>query len=607
MKLPDRVIMRSSEIKERIARLRNLMKERQADACLITGADPHLSEYTPDNWKTLEWISGFTGSYGKVLITQEKALLWTDTRYFLQVQQELSGTGIELMKDRVLHSISVEDWIMDNLENGNCIWTNGLTISTAEANQISSKVGAKGIALNIDSDLVGEIWLDRPSSPIRQAYEHLERFAGRSRKQKIELVRESLISRNLDGIIISQLDDLAWLFNLRSDEIPYTPLVTAYGFIDLHKAFLFIDPGKLPDELRILLAKDGITIHSYDSFFIFLTRIRNQHLQFDPLRTNAQIYRQISTSNMLDPSVSIITHLKSIKDQYEIENIRNAHLKDGAAMVYSLFWINQNINKEVITEVSFGKKLNDFRSNQQFFTGDSFHPVVGFGSHGAIVHYHATPESDRIINPDNLLLIDSGGQYLDGTTDITRTISMGSSTQKQKEDFTTCLKGHIALATAIFPEGTKGYSLDALARKHLWDKGINYGHGTGHGIGYFLGVHEGPMSIRTEFNSEPIREGHLLSNEPGIYRTEEYGVRIENVLLCKRHSSSDFGNFLSFETISFCPIDKMLIISELLSSEEIKWVNHYHETVYRKISPLIIDPDVMEWLKEQCAPLNYPL
>jgi Xaa-Pro aminopeptidase len=598
--------MKSSEIKGRINRLRNLMKERQADACLITGADPHLSEYTPDNWKTREWISGFTGSYGKVLVTLDQALLWTDTRYFLQVEQELNGTGIELMKDRVPGTISVEEWLLANLESGSRVFTNGLAISASEAEQIVSKLGAKGISFHLDTDLVGEIWLDRPRSPICQAYEHPANFAGKTRLQKIELVRQTLKSGNLDSIIITQLDDLAWLFNLRSDEILYTPLVTAYGYIALREAFLFIDPGKLTVNLRDALRRDGIIIESYDSFLTFLTRIKDQRVQFDPIRTNALIFKLISPSNTLERSLSIVTHLKAVKDRVEIENIKTAHIKDGAAMVYSLFWIYQNIDKEVITEISLGKKLKEFRSRQPHFKGESFHPIVGYGSHGAIVHYHATQESNRIINPDNLLLIDSGGQYLDGTTDITRTISIGSPSQKQKEDFTTCLKGHIALAKAIFPEGTKGYSLDAFARKHLWDRGINYGHGTGHGIGYFLGVHEGPMSIRTEFNDEPIREGHLLSNEPGIYRTDEYGIRIENVLLCVRHSSSDFGNFLTFETISFCPIDKKLIISELLSSEEIKWVNHYHETVYSKISPLIIDAGVLQWLKEQCAPLNYP-
>lgn len=598
--------MKSGEIIERISRLRSLMRERRADGYLITGTDPHLSEYTPENWKTREWISGFTGSYGKVVVTQEYALLWTDTRYFLQAEQELDGTGIILMKDRISGAISAEEWMIGNLITGSSVFTDGSTISADEASLMNSKLSAKGITFRMDSDLVGEIWVDRPISPIRQSYEHPEMFACRSRKQKIESVREMLKQGNLDATIISQLDDLAWLFNLRSDEILYTPLVTAYGYVDINQVYLFIDPSKLTLDLRNALLSEDIAIESYDSFFLFLKRIVNQRIQFDPLRTNALIYNQVFASNSLQPSLSIITHLKAIKSQGEIENIKNAHIKDGVAMAHSLYWINHIFDKEAITEISVGNKLNEFRSRQPNFMGDSFHPIVGFAAHGAIVHYHATPDSDYTLKRDNLLLIDSGGQYLDGTTDLTRTISLGSVTQKQKEDFTTCLKGHIALATAIFPVGTKGYSLDAIARKYLWDKGINYGHGTGHGIGYFLSVHEGPMSIRTEFNNEPIREGHLISNEPGIYRPEEYGIRIENVLLCKSHSTTEFGNFLCFETISFCPVDKNLIILELLSNEEIKWINNYHETVYSKISPLIDETDVMEWLKEQCAPLKNP-
>ncbi len=598
--------MKSTEIKERISRLRILMQEKHADAYLITGADPHLSEYTPENWKTREWISGFTGSYGKVLVTQEIVLLWTDTRYFLQAEQELEGTGIMLMKDRIPGTISIEEWMVENLQLGCCVFTDGLAISADEVNQMISKLSAKGITFCIDFDLVGEIWHDRPISPIRQCYEHPEIFACRSRRQKIDSVREMLKKGNLDATIISQLDDLAWLFNLRSDEILYTPLVTAYGYVDVQKVVLFIDPAKLTPELTNALLKDDITIESYDSFFSFLKRIVDQRLQFDPLRTNALIYNLVFTSNNLQHSLSIVTNLKAIKSRGEIEKIKNAHIKDGAAMANSLFWINHILDKEVITEISVGNKLNEFRSMQPNFKGDSFHPIVGFGAHGAIVHYHATMESDCIVQLNNLLLIDSGGQYLDGTTDLTRTIALGSASQRQKEDFTTCLKGHIALATAVFPEGTKGYSLDAIARKYLWDKGINYGHGTGHGIGYFLSVHEGPMSIRTEFNNEPIREGHLLSNEPGIYRPGEYGIRIENVLLCKSHSTTEFGNFLCFETISFCPIDKNLIVCELLTDEEIKWINNYHETVYSKISPVIAETAVLGWLKEQCAPLKNP-
>jgi Xaa-Pro aminopeptidase len=518
----------------------------------------------------------------------------------------LKDTGIELMKERVHGAVSLEDWITANLKPGNRVAVDGLTVSAAEAEQIGSKLAAKGISFNVELDLVERMWLNRPIIANKSVYEHPVNFAGKSRVEKIELVRRTLLSKKLDSTVISMLDDVAWLFNLRGQEIEYTPLFAAYGYIDQSEAWLFIHPDKITEELGNKLEKEEIKVVSYNSFFDFLGRIKNQRILIDPVRTNSLIVKYISGSNSIVHSVAVTSQIKAVKDANEIRNIRSAHIKDGAAMVYSLFWIYQYIENEKITEISVGNKLHEYRSKQPLFKDDSFHPVVGFGPHGAIVHYHATIQSDIVIEPDNLLLIDSGGQYLDGTTDITRTIGLGSVSQKQKEDFTACLKGHIALATAIFPEGTKGTSLDAIARKPLWDKGMNYGHGTGHGIGYFLSVHEGPMSIRSEFNNEPIRENHLLSNEPGIYREGEYGIRIENLILCKKWGSNEFGDFLCFETLSFCPIDRKLIIKELLSNNEINWIDHYHETVYKELSPLITDRNVLEWLKIQCAPLNVP-
>lgn len=593
-----------ANIIKRIEGLRSQMFKNQIDAYILTGADPHLSEDTPLNWKTREWISGFTGSYGKVLITLEKALLWTDTRYFIQAIHELQGTGIELMKDRIPSAISMEEWILQNMKSGSIVAVDGLTISVTEASQISSKIAAKGISLNVELDLVSIVWSDRPVIHNKPVYEHPLGFAGKSRVEKIELVRNVLNSKGLDSMVVSMLEDIAWLFNLRSDEIQYAPIFTAYAYIDIENTWLFIHPDKVTDLIRLSLENDNIKIGHYDTFFAFLKRIENAKIQIDPLRSNSFLKKCLIASNTIEQSVSVITQIKAVKSEKEIEKIKEAHIKDGAAMVYSLFWIAHNIKNETITEISIGQKLNEFRSKQLFYKGESFHPIVGYGAHGAIVHYHSTSQSDVPIGMDNLVLIDSGGQYLDGTTDITRTISLGNVSQRQKEDFTTCLKGHIALAMAIFPEGTKGYSLDSITRKPLWDRGINYGHGTGHGIGYFLSVHEGPMSIRSESNNEPIIAGHLLSNEPGIYREGEYGIRIENVMLCKKHQSNEFGGFLCFETLSLCPIDQKLIITGQLSKDEINWINHYHETVLSKISPLIADTDVLHWMKRQCEPLK---
>ncbi len=590
------------EIAERIARLRALMRKNKIDAYLITGTDPHLSEYTPNYWKTREWISGFTGSYGKVLVTSDKVLLWTDTRYFSQALEQLKGTEIELMKERVPDAISLELWLTTNLKQGNVFALDGSTISAFDASFLSSKLTAKGILFDATFDLVDSIWKDRILNDIIQVYEHPLEFAGKSRQEKIALIRQRLIAMELDAIVITMLDDLAWIFNIRSNEIEFTPLVTAFGYIDQDSICLAIQPEKIGDSLYSSFEMEGIKIISYDKFPTFLMGIQNKRIQSDPIRTNYRIRNNLSQFNYLDSSTSLITQVKAIKDNHEIENIRKAHRKDGVAMVEFLYWLTTCDRN--LTEVSVGRKLQEFRSQQPFFMGESFHPIIGFGAHGAIVHYHSTDQTDAAIGPENLLLIDSGGQYLDGTTDITRTICLGSASQKQKKDFTICLKAHISLANAIFPKNTRGYSLDPIARKPLWDNELNYGHGTGHGIGYFLSVHEGPMSIRAEYNPEPIQVGHVLSNEPGIYREGEYGIRIENIILCINHSSGVFGEFLGFETISLCPIARNLIRLELLDSTEIEWINRYHEKVLHILSPLVKSPKVVEWLKIQCKPLH---
>lgn len=591
------------EITGRIAAVRSLMAAKGIDAYLVTGADPHLSEYTPEYWKTREWISGFSGSYGKVLITMDKAMLWTDTRYFLQVEEELKGTGIILMKERVPEAVGLTEWITGNMLSGDTIAVDGLTLSAAEAADISEKLSANGINFLNDTDLVSPNWQMRPLLSGKPVYEHPIIFAGIPRTEKIEMVRKMLGNSGNDSLVVSMLDDIAWLLNLRGDDIAYIPLFTGYCYLDRDHTWLFVEPGKVA-AIADILANDGIRIESYEAFFGFLSRIKGQKVQIDPVRTNSLILKTISGSNDVGFAPSEVTQLKSVKSEHEINCIRNAHKKDGAALVNFLYFVTQNIDKEIFTEISIGNMLEEFRSQQEHFKGASFFPIIGFGPHGAIVHYHATTKSNVEVTTSNLLLIDSGGQYLDGTTDITRTIALGNPSSKQIADYTICLKGHISLAKAIFPVNTRGYSLDPFARKPLWNNGINYGHGTGHGIGYFLSVHEGPMSIRAEFNNEPVREGNIISNEPGIYREGEYGVRIENVLLCKKFNSGDFGGFLCFETISLCPFERKLIDRELLSPDEVEWIDRYHKEVFRNISPFINRHDVLNWLKLQCTPLN---
>ncbi len=589
-------------ILDRITSMRNLLHERGIDACLIYGTDPHLSEYVPDAWKSREWISGFTGSYGKVAITRDHAALWTDSRYFIQAGSQLSGSGIELIRDRQADSVTVEQWLAQKLIPGSVVAIDGLTISMTETRILGKKLGAKGIILNINTDLVFPLWKNRPLLPGSEITDYPVRFAGADRSMKLKQIRNRLTACGAEATLICQLDDLAWSFNLRGNDILYNPLFTGYGYIDHHQAILFVDEKNLPGALNEALNREGVRVINYESTFSFLETIDTCTFSLDPDRTNSLVYGLISKRYEVIDGLSIPANLKAVKNDIEIDGMRAAHLRDGVAMVNFLYWFAKNIGKEKITELSISKKLKAFRSEQAHFMGESFSPIVAFGSHGAIVHYSATSETDSEVLRDGILLIDTGGHYLDGTTDITRTIATGKVTPQHQSDFTLVLKGMIQLATAIFPEGTKGHSLDILARKALWRKGLNYGHGTGHGVGHFLSVHEGPMSIRPECNNEPIREGHIITDEPGLYREGQYGIRIENVLVCKNECQSDFGCFLSFNTLTLCPIDCNLVDRQLLSADEVYWLNIYHTKVIAEIGPRV-EPDVLEWLKIQCAPL----
>lgn len=590
-------------ILERITSLRSLMKETNIDTYIINGNDPHLSEYVPERWRTREWISGFTGSYGRVVVTYEKSALWTDSRYFLQAEAELKESGIIMMKDRQLDSIPYEDWILSELPSKGVVGIDGLTISATEEKRLTNKLSAKSIVLNQDVDLVSAIWDNRPSLPDYPAFDYTIKFAGISRAEKIDLIRQQLRAKEAEGTIISMLDDLAWTFNIRGRDIDYNPLVTGYGFIDQERAILFIDPLKIPYDLKALLIEDSIELIDYKSIISFLQNLKLKTYYIDPDRTNSLIYHLIQKSCQLIDGLSIPTLLKSVKNEHEIAGMKEAHKRDGVAMINFLYWIKSNVGKEKITELSICNKLREFRSQQEHFAGESFHAIVGYKEHGAIVHYNVNDETDLTIEPKGILLIDSGGQYLDGTTDITRTIALGKVSEEQKNDFTLVLKGMIQLAKAIFPVNTKGNSLDILARKALWDNGLDYGHGTGHGVGHFLCVHEGPASIRQDFNHEPICEGNFLSDEPGIYREGEYGIRIENLILCRKDKQTKFGSFLGFDTLTLCPIDKSLIDNKLLTNEEINWLNDYHLRIIEEAS-LFLEPIVLEWLKIQCSPIK---
>ncbi len=530
-------------IPEKITSLRSLMQKSNIDAYIINGNDPHLSEYVPDKWRTIEWISGFTGSYGRVVVTLYKSAIWTDSRYFLQAEEELKGSGILMMKDKQPDSVSYEEWILSELNPESTVGIDGLTISASDERKLSKKLSAKGITLDTGLDLVSQIWTKRPKLPEYPAYEHDIKFTGITRKEKIDLIRQEIYKKGCDATVIAMLDDLAWTFNIRGNDIEYNPLVTGYGYIDNEKAVLFIDQNKIPTDLGLRLLHDGIELMPYESIVSFLKEIKLKTVYIDSDRTNSFITKTILENCQTIEGISIPTLMKAVKNECEIAGIKSAHLRDGVAMINFLYWIDKNIGKKEISELTVCKKLSEFRSEQEYFKDESFHPIVGYAEHGAIVHYHVSEESDSKIKSSGILLIDSGGQYLDGTTDITRTIALGQPGEQERKDFTLVLKGMIQLAKAIFPENTRGNSLDILARKALWDNYLNYGHGTGHGVGHFLCVHEGPVSIRQEGNQEFIREGNVISDEPGLYREGEYGIRIENLIICTEGRTNTIWQF----------------------------------------------------------------
>lgn len=588
-------------ILERLASLRSLMKEANIEAYIINGNDPHLSEYVPPRWKTREWISGFTGSYGRVVVTSGKAALWTDSRYFIQAEDELKGSGIVLMKDRLPDTLPYEEWLLKEVPEKSFVGIDGMTLSISEEKKISRKLSAKGILLIKDRDLVNEIWHDRPLMPTEEIFDYPVRYAGISRTEKINIIRKNLVEHGASGTFISTLDDLAWTFNIRGNDIEYTPLAVGYGYIDFDKTILFIKSSKVPQSLRLLMESDGIELIEYDSFVPFLKSLKNDSLLIDPDKINCMVSESISPRIKIIENTSLPTLLKSIKNSSEIQGMRNAHQKDGVAMINFLHWLYSTSEREEMSELLVCEKLKEFRSQQEDFIGESFHPIAGYGEHGAIVHYHVTNETNSIIKNDGILLIDSGAQYLDGTTDITRTVALGSTlTNEQKRDFTLVLKGMIQLSKAVFPEYCKGYSLDILARKALWANHLNYGHGTGHGVGHFLCVHEGPVSIRQDFTHYSLSAGNIISDEPGVYIEGKYGIRTENLLLCVKDTRINSGDFLSFETLTLCPIDQNLINKDLLDQDEIQWLNNYHKRILDELGQ-DLEQEVLEWLKIQCS------
>ena len=592
-----------TNIPERIAALREAMKQHKIDAYIIPTSDPHMSEYPADCWKYREWISGFTGSAGTVIITADKAGLWTDSRYFLQASTQLEGTGIELFKMMLPETPTIPEFLTHELKEGQTVGLNGETYSLADARSLEKALAEKEIKLNTNASLIDPIWKERPAIPEAPMFEMPVELSGKSTEDKLIDINKMLHKAGADCTILSALDEVAWTFNIRGTDVAYNPVVISYAFVSEKESVLFVNPKKIPAEIAEHLKKEGVTLADYGMLATFLSRLPEQTRVFiDSKRTNVAIYNALPKSSILIEGTSPANHLKSIKNETEIKGFRNAVLKDGIAMTKFYFWLEKMLKAgEKVTELSAAAKLTALRSEQPQYVMDSFASISSYGPHGAVVHYSPTPETDTELKTDSLYLLDSGAQYLDGTTDISRTIALCDEPSEQmKKDFTRALKGTIGIAKCKFPAGIRGCLIDAFARKALWDAGINYLHGTCHGIGHCLNVHEGPQSIRMEENPVILEPGMVMSDEPAMYRPGEYGIRTENMILIREDSETEFGKFLGFETLTLCYIDTKLVIPSMLSVREHAWLNKYHQMVYDLVSPHLTEEE-KAWLKEKTA------
>ena len=586
-------------IKERIHALRMTFRPNNIKAFIIPSTDPHLSEYVAPYWMSREWISGFTGSAGTAVILMDKAGLWTDSRYFLQAEKELEGSGITLYKEMLPETPSITKFLCQNLKPGESVSIDGKMFSVQQVEQMKEDLAPYQLQVNLFGDPLKNIWKDRPSMPDAPAFIYDVKYAGKSCGEKVAAIRTELKKKGIFALFLSSLDEIAWTLNLRGSDVHCNPVIVSYLLVTQDEVVYFISPEKITQEVNEYLQEQQVSLRKYDEAESFLNSFTGENILIDPKKTNYAIYSAINPACKVVRGESPVTLLKAIRNEQEIAGIHHAMQRDGVALVKFLKWLEASVLSGKETELSVDRKLHEFRAAQPLYMGESFDTIAGYKEHGAIVHYSATEESDVTLQSKGFLLLDSGAQYLDGTTDITRTIALGELTEEEKTDYTLILKGHIALAMAVFPEGTRGAQLDVLARMPIWQQHMNYLHGTGHGVGHFLNVHEGPQSIRMNENPIPLQPGMITSNEPGVYKAGSHGIRTENLVLTVPAGKGMFGNYLKFETITLCPICRKGIIKELLTAEEIKWLNKYHQTVYEKLAP-DLNNDEREWLKEAC-------
>ena len=576
------------------------MQSKSISAYITYSTDPHSGEYVPAHWESRKWITGFTGSAGTAVITPDDGGLWTDSRYFIQAEEQLTDTGLKLFKERMPETPSIPQWLCSVLKKGERVGIDGYTTPLQTVNELRNELSAYGIEVVMIEDPYKTIWNDRPDLPDNKLFILEEKYSGESASSKISTIRNHISNTGTDYILISALDEIAWTLNMRGTDIECNPLFVSYLLISEKEATLYINKNKLTETTVDYLQSQGVGHRNYEDIESDLTAISGRKTAMPP-SINFAMYNAASEHNTVFIQPSPVSEYKAVKNQTEINGFRNAMLRDGVAMVRFLIWLQKNIGNSNLTELSIDEQLYKERSAMENFRGISFATIAGYQEHGAIVHYEADEHSASILRPEGLLLIDSGAQYLDGTTDITRTIPLGPTTEEQKKDYTLVLKGFIQLAMAEFPQGTCGTQLDVLARLSMWEEGINYGHGTGHGVGHFLNVHEGPHQIRMHNVPTPLQPGMTVTNEPGIYRAGKYGIRTENTMLTVPSRKTDFGEFYKFEQLTLCPINTETILWDMLSSKEIRWLNEYHETVYSKLSPLLSDEE-KQWLRNTTNP-----
>lgn len=584
-------------IKERIHALRMTFRPNNIKAFIIPSTDPHLSEYVAPYWMSREWISGFTGSAGTAVILMDKAGLWTDSRYFLQAEKELEGSGITLYKEMLPETPSITKFLCQNLKPGESVSIDGKMFSLQQVEQMKEDLAPYQLQVNLFGDPLKNIWKDRPSMPDAPAFIYDVKYAGKSCGEKVAAIRTELKKKGIFALFLSSLDEIAWTLNLRGSDVHCNPVIVSYLLVTQDEVVYFISPEKITQEVNEYLQEQQVSLRKYDEAESFLNSFAGENILIDPKKTNYAIYSAINPACKVVRGESPVTLLKAIRNEQEIAGIHHAMQRDGVALVKFLKWLEASVLSGKETELSVDRKLHEFRAAQPLYMGESFDTIAGYKEHGAIVHYSATEESDVTLQSKGFLLLDSGAQYLDGTTDITRTIALGELTEEEKTDYTLILKGHIALAMAKFPAGTRGAQLDVLARMPIWSHGMNFLHGTGHGVGHFLSVHEGPQSIRMNENPIVLQPGMVTSNEPGVYKAGSHGIRTENLTLVCKDKEGMFGEYFKFETITLCPICKKGIIKEMLTAEEVKWFNDYHQTVYKKLSPSLNEEE-KKWLLE---------